>query len=1196
MDVFKGELFMIKKNLFALTSFVIAISMMSISPSFSQQVSFGMFDGNLNTTISSGFQVRVSDRNCQNLRGYTFSQTVDPTNVLVTGTGEGCSNFRTDPYGNTSVEKLEIGNANSDDGNMNYDNGDVFSATQQIYSEFNGSNEQGLGLSLSFVASYNPGLSFTKPTYAPFTDAAKKEYEQDVTLLNAYVTTSAELGNNMYGDFTIGRQATNWGEATFLPIGIGATINALDVAKLRSPGSSIKEALLPTEQITAAIDLGNGLGVEAYYQFSASEYKLDAASSFFGSEVVGPGGKNLIDSVYDKEIAGPAGCPMTLTGNSTTTCGRDTVATSRTLAGVEAHDIVYLANTGMKSLAGSADGINLLIAGATNAATVTYGDTADERNDVRSNDTAIWSDNATRTAHLAFLAAGSPTTGALAGFTVDTVTCASGTTAAVLGFAGCNSTRNPNYVVGTVAGITAVNTIGGLQLTGEALSDRLRDSYAGLLDVLPANQLKTFATVTFAKDATFEIKAPDTGQFGLALRGYADDIMGGVDWSVHANNFHSKTPYVRLKGKGGVYSGDVLGIFNVISARDTDFDGTLNTTSSVATAAAEQQIYDGLFNSYYSGGVCNAAMGGPLASTYMNAVDPTGSLLSTAKQAAASIAAEGSKWTPFDVNTQHKRLARQSEWELLLDGEWVHDAGRCRATATALSTASTGAAAVGLQDQAVDYHASLREQGNLLIAALTPLNAMTYQLIYPEDLTSLGISGSTTVNGTALQLELNYRPDFPLATSIGDQVNQLGDVNGAFNMLDMYAYNTIAALGNANSNNYNTGCTDANATPGDVMCNEDGDTLAFAVVEQFMTADTANGNLFASTIAPLEGHAQSEAGTAAFLTALGTAVATEQDYEFVNDAGAQMFQTYLASTNSGNGLAYAAAAFHKAIRDGAYSAGLVGAGLGTADDAATDATLNGAGYIGAVNDSALVAGAYWGALMNFNRSSLPALTLAQTADDYYSTPFINYDVWTVDIGTTTSFNASHPATQMLGADSSVLLTEWGIVRIQGLDDNKNGYVARNGFQAGIGADKCLGGLGGTLSSTPFTFGATTALTHLGAGMADGLFGNGKYCEAQNGADATSMTYRVIGSATYNNIINTSWSMSPRFVWSHDPMGYGPTSLGGFAEGRASLSLGVGFNKGSGMAVSLNYINQLGDELENSQNDKDYISASVSYAF
>ena len=73
-------------------------------------------------------------------------------------------------------------------------------------------------------------------------------------------------------------------------------------------------------------------------------------------------------------------------------------------------------------------------------------------------------------------------------------------------------------------------------------------------------------------------------------------------------------------------------------------------------------------------------------------------------------------------------------------------------------------------------------------------------------------------------------------------------------------------------------------------------------------------------------------------------------------------------------------------------------------------------------------------------------------------------------------------------------------------------------------------------------------------------------------------------------------MSPRFVWSHDPMGYGPTSLGGFAEGRASLSLGVGFNKGSGMAVSLNYINQLGDELENSQNDKDYISASVSYAF
>jgi hypothetical protein len=475
------------------------------------------------------------------------------------------------------------------------------------------------------------------------------------------------------------------------------------------------------------------------------------------------------------------------------------------------------------------------------------------------------------------------------------------------------------------------------------------------------------------------------------------------------------------------------------------------------------------------------------------------------------------------------------------------------------------------------------------------LNAMRYQLIYPEDLTSLGISGSTTYNGTAIQMEINYRPDFPLATAVGDQINQIGDVSGAYNMLDMFAYDTYAGIGGFNSDNYDTTCTDADDTPTDVLCNQDGDTISAAVAARFVTDDDAASNLFASYIAPLEGFAQTPTGTGLFLTAVATGAAGD-GYEFVNDNGALAFQTYLGSLNSGNGLAHAAGAFNKAIQDGAYSAGLVNAG-GTAADAAEDATLTGSGYVSLVNNNPLVAGAYWGGLMNFNRSSLGAIAQADTLNDYYSTPFIKYDVWTVDIGTTSSFNASHPVTQGLGADSSALLTEWGFVTIPDLDNDKNGYVARNGFQAGIGADKCLGGYGALLGgATPFTFGGATGLTHLGAGMADGLFGNGKYCESNNGASSTAMTYRVIGTATYNNLQNTSWSMSPRFIWSHDPKGWAPTSVGGFNEGRASLSLGLGFAKAGGISVDLNYINQLGDEFENSQNDKDYISASVSYAF
>ena len=46
--------------------------------------------------------------------------------------------------------------------------------------------------------------------------------------------------------------------------------------------------------------------------------------------------------------------------------------------------------------------------------------------------------------------------------------------------------------------------------------------------------------------------------------------------------------------------------------------------------------------------------------------------------------------------------------------------------------------------------------------------------------------------------------------------------------------------------------------------------------------------------------------------------------------------------------------------------------------------------------------------------------------------------------------------------------------------------------------------------------ASAAITNLGAGIVDALFGNGGFCEAEPGADDMAMTYRLIGTATYNN--------------------------------------------------------------------------------
>ena len=236
-------------------------------------------------------------------------------------------------------------------------------------------------------------------------------------------------------------------------------------------------------------------------------------------------------------------------------------------------------------------------------------------------------------------------------------------------------------------------------------------------------------------------------------------------------------------------------------------------------------------------------------------------------------------------------------------------------------------------------------------------------------------------------------------------------------------------------------------------------------------------------------------------------------------------------------------------------------------------------------------------LQQFKRSTLPAISTATVAaGDYYTTPYIEYDTWTGTIGTTSTFTASHPITVGLGADSTVLLTELGIVHVADLDDNANGGVARGGYRDGVGGAKCGGLTKG--AGNPTVFNSTKALdgmTHLGSSQTDPLFGNGSYCESQNSIDATSMTYRLIGSATYNNINNTAWTFSPSVVWSHDFSGYGPSSMGGFVPGKQSLSLGGSLSKGD-VRASVNYVNQLGDEQDNLAFDMDYVSASVSYAF
>ncbi len=917
------------------------------------------FTGTANTTVTTGLSARI-DRNCESVRGYkrVDSTMIDYVNAGgYNGTsiaaadvspyitdGEGCNTRKTDGYGNAGNSPRDITSENADDGNMNFDGGDIFDATTRVYTEITGETDAGVGVNLSLVGSYNAIDSFTSPTFKPFSSAQLDNIESDIDLLNAYLSTTA---GDM--DITLGRFVTNWGESTFIPVGMnGLTTNAIDLVSLRVPGASIKEALMPTEQITVAGYLSGGWSYEAYYQLGESHVEIDEAGTYFGSEVASENGNRLIFNGSYGSHTGDArnrACGYLIT-TTVGACNATALATFNTTAGKQAQDL-YLYEEGLKAMMSADNYVGML----------------------------------SKAAVLAVGAAAHPT----------------------LGFGG------------SVNDIQSLTSLGAAGLAG------LQHGYANWDEYTKKGGNK-IGVIDLVSNG--HIYADGDEQFGIALRTYLDDVGTGLDLGIYFTQFDSKTPYLRYKGQRGIFAGDLFGAFQLAASGDALADRLsgaavgFGTTGTVELTAAESagltQVVQGLGNITFGGGACGAYMNPHLAN---------------------EIYAKGTT-SNFAYTSEEKANALDAHLYTNIGGELYFDASKCAALATTFSRTTTlqGAAA-------------------LLGGAVIPLNMAEYEFIYPENNIAMGVSMNTNIGSTMVNAELTYRPDFPLHTAPADQGQQLSDAAGTTQLL---------------------------------------------------------------TMGVLQG-------------------------------------------------AYAV--------DDTYAAALASYQAGTGN---TDATAA---------DMITAAG-------QFKRSYLPAISMATVAaGDYYTTPYFEYDVISGTVGTTNTFTASHPITQGLGADNTVLVTELGFVAIPDLTQDKP--VNRGGYRDGIGGVKC-GGV--SLAGTSFnSVKALDGLTHLASAQTDPLFGNGSYCEDKNNADDMSMTYRLVGGATYNNFQNTAWTFSPGFTWAHDFQGYGPTTLGGFVPGKQTLSLSANLSKGD-TKFGLSYVNQLGDKLDNLSYDRDYVSANVSYAF
>ena len=214
--------------------------------------------GSLDTTVSIGVSVRVEDRD-QDIIGRANGGTAN--------------------------------SINGDNGNLNYDDGDIFSAPAKILQELDLTYKD-VGAFVRWSYIYDYAIMDEDTEFRQLSDRAEDEIGNDFQWLDYYLTGSIELsGANI--TYRLGSQVINWGESTFIQNGLN-TINPIIVSKIRVAGAELREALEPVRALDLNFGLSDSTSLEAFYLFEWEHTELEPAGTYFSTtDLAGPGGRNV---------------------------------------------------------------------------------------------------------------------------------------------------------------------------------------------------------------------------------------------------------------------------------------------------------------------------------------------------------------------------------------------------------------------------------------------------------------------------------------------------------------------------------------------------------------------------------------------------------------------------------------------------------------------------------------------------------------------------------------------------------------------------------------------------------------------------------------------------------------------------------------------------------------------------------------
>lgn len=289
-------------------------SMLAIDPAEALGFEFGDVEGSVNFTISAGaaWRTQAPDQSLISKRSQ-LSQ-------LGLGAGDEvlCADDQTggDPNQEGGSTEDIIGGCvlnakehhdfvvasgsfsqNEDNGNLNYERGDLVRATLKSTIDFDAYMGD-FGIFARLISLYDPSADDFDEYHID--TLHQRQRTQRSRAAEDEIALSAELEDfYLYGGFDIydrslsfklGKQIISWGESLTFVVNSVNSNNPPSLIRLNTPGFDLKELFVPISALSAGIDLTENTSMEAFYQLEWEPVQLMPIGDFYStSDLAGTG-------------------------------------------------------------------------------------------------------------------------------------------------------------------------------------------------------------------------------------------------------------------------------------------------------------------------------------------------------------------------------------------------------------------------------------------------------------------------------------------------------------------------------------------------------------------------------------------------------------------------------------------------------------------------------------------------------------------------------------------------------------------------------------------------------------------------------------------------------------------------------------------------------------------------------------------